>query len=994
MTESHRVFTISPDRPFLDALAAQLLAETTGDPLLLGGYTVLLPTRRSCRAAGEAFLRVSGGKALVLPTLQPIGDIDEDQMILDEVPGLEEPDLGPAVPSLRRQLLLARLILSWPREGRSITFDQAARLAAELSHLLDQVQTERLTFDGLGALVPEDYSAHWQETLYFLKILTEHWPAILAEDGALDPAERRNRVLAAQVSAWLESPPNDPVVAAGSTGSIPATADLLAFVAALPNGRVVLPGLQRGTGEDEWAAIGQEQTHPQNGMAHLLARLKVAPEDVAEWPSAGQKRRPDRVNLAAETLRPAETTDAWRSLPALPPSSLRGLERIDCVSEGEEAGVIALKLRYALETPGKTAALITPDRSLARRVAASLRRWEIEIDDSGGQNLGDTAPGTYLRLLAMAAATAFSPVALLALLKHPLATGGMAPGKFRSNVRILERHVLRGPRPGPGLEGLRAVLQDRKESGEIGLRDTTALNSLIGVLEGCVQPLAHAMAGASTPIAELIESHLAVAEALAASADADGGARLWSGEAGEALANFFSELHQSATVLPAVPNGDYVPLLESLMSAQVVRPKFGRHPRLNIWGPLEARLQHADLIVLGGLNEGTWPPKPSVDPWLSRPMRGAFGLPQPERRIGLSAHDFAQAFCAGEVVLTRANKVDGTPTVPSRWLVRLDTVLTGAGLDPDCLQASKWQDWHRALDKPTSQVRIAPPEPRPPLIARPRRLSVTRIETWIRDPYTIYARHVLRLVPMDPLEADPGAAERGIFIHRALETFLKETAGALPDDAVERLLAIGERAFGPALSKPSVRAFWWPRFERIADWFVQQEHVRRQSIERSLVEVHGRLEIDAPGGTFTLSAMADRIDHGVDSRYTVVDYKTGTVPANSEVALGFAPQLPLEAAIATAGGFDGVEDGAEIDSLSYWRLSGGEPPGEVHIVSGDAMQMAAAALEGLRRLVAAYDDESTAYLSVPNPGRATRYNDYLHLARVQEWSASGAGDAP
>ena len=994
MSEKSHVFTISPGRPFLDALATQLLAETSGDPLELGRYTVLLPTRRSCRAAGEAFLRSGGGRPLVLPTLRPIGEIDEDLMILDEVPGLEEPDIAPAVPSLRRQLLLTRLILSGPRKGRAITHDQAARLAAELSRLLDQVQTERLTFNGLATLVPEDYSAHWQETLDFLKILTEHWPAILAEDGALDPAERRNRVLAAQVAAWTDNPPEDPVVAAGSTGSIPATADLLAVVAALPNGRVVLPGLQREVGEGDWAAIGLEQTHPQNGMAHLLAHLRVAPEDVEEWPSAGRRRSPGRVSLATEMLRAAETTDAWRALPALSPSSLRGLERIDCANEGEEAGVIALKLRHVLETPGKTAALITPDRNLARRVAAELRRWQIEIDDSGGQALGDTAPGTYLRALAKAAAMAFSPVAFLSLLKHPLAAGGMAPGTFRSLVRTLERAVLRGPRPGPGFGGLRAVLEVRKDTEQFEPSQISALSSLFDFLESGVQPLAQAIASTSVPIAELIDRQLAAAEALAASEDMDGGTRLWAGDAGEALANFFAELRQSADVLPQIPGVAFAPLIESLMSAHVVRPTFGRHPRLNIWGPLEARLQHANLIILGGLNEGTWPPEPAADPWLSRPMRKAFGLPQPERRIGLSAHDFGQAFCAGEVVLTRANKVDGTPTVPSRWLVRLDTVLAGAGLVPASIQSPRWQEWHRALDQPRTPLRIAPPEPRPPLCARPRRLSVTRVETWIRDPYAIYARHILGLAPIDPLEADPGAAERGIFIHRALEAFLKETAGEMPDDAVERLLEHGEHAFGPALSKPSVRAFWWPRFERIADWFVQQERARRPATRQSLVEVYGQLEIAAPGGIFTLSAMADRIDRGADRRYAIIDYKTGSAPASTEVALGFAPQLPLEAAIAMAGGFEGVEDGAEVGGLSYWRLTGGEPAGEERSVGEDAMQMATAALAGLQRLVAAYDDETTAYLSVPNPRRTMRYNDYLHLARVQEWSASGAGDGP
>ena len=993
MIDPSRIFSISPGRSFLDALAMQVLEETRGDPLALGRYTILLPTRRACRAISDAFLRVGSGRALVLPALRPIGEVDEDQLILDEALGLENPDIPPAVPGLHRQLLLTRLILQWPRKDRDFTFDQAARLAAELSRFLDQVQTERLSFEKLATLVPEDYSAHWQETLDFLKILTDYWPAILADEGALDPAERRNRVLSTQAEAWTNSPPDDPVIAAGSTGSIPATAELLAVVASLPKGRVVLPGLQRDLNENDLTAIAREQTHPQNGMVRLLTYFGMEPEQVKEWPSEITEPPRENVRLVAEVLRAAETSDAWQNLPVLARSSLPALERIDSSDEGEEAGVIALKLRHALETPGRTATLVTPDRNLARRVAAELLRWGIEIDDSGGQALGDTAAGTFLRLILEAASTSFSPVALLALLKHPLAAGGLAPGVFRMKVRALERFVLRGPRPGAGVAGLRAVLLDREELHRIEGMQVTSINVLLKILERCVQPLSQAMTGDRVPFSMLIKLHLAATESLSASDELEGSVRFWAGDAGEALAIFFAELHQSADVLPEIHGTAYADLLGSLMSGQVVRPKFGQHPRLNILGPLEARLQHADLIILGGLNEGTWPPEPTADPWMSRPMRTAFGLPLPERRIGLAAHDFAQAFCADEVVLTRARKVDGTPTVPSRWLVRLDTVLVGSGLDPNVLRLTNWQGWYRALNLPQVPLRIAAPAPRPPLYARPRRLSVTRIETWIRDPYAIYARYILGLVPIDQLEADPGAAEHGIFIHKALESFLKEEMDSPQKSDFATLLAHGERSFGEALSKPSVRAFWWPRFERIAEWFLRQECSTAEAIVRSFVEVKGKLEINAPAGPFTLTATADRIDLGTDGHHTVIDYKTGTLPTNLEVMLGFSPQLPLEAAIAVAGGFPGVSEATTISDLAYWRLTGGEPAGEIRHVSGDVTQVAADALEGLRKLVAIYDDESTPYLAIPNPIRAMRYNDYLHLARVQEWSAIGVEDA-
>ncbi|MCG8598516.1 MAG: PD-(D/E)XK nuclease family protein, partial [Verrucomicrobiales bacterium] len=353
----------------------------------------------------------------------------------------------------------------------------------------------------------------------------------------------------------------------------------------------------------------------------------------------------------------------------------------------------------------------------------------------------------------------------------------------------------------------------------------------------------------------------------------------------------------------------YAALMDALMAGRTVRPRFGRHPRLAILGLLEARLQHADLVVLGGLNEGVWPADPAPDPWMSRPMRERFGLPLPERRIGLAAHDFAQLACASEVVLTRAQKSDGTPTVPSRWLLRLETVLQGCGLGEAFAPDTAWLGLQRGLAAVDAHRPMAAPAPTPPVEARPRRLSVTRIETWIRDPYGIYAREVLGLRPLDPLEADPGAADRGTIIHQALDDFQRAHPDSLPDDALARLLALGRAAFGPTLARPAVRAFWWPRFERIAAWFVKQEAGRRAAVTATATEVHGRIEIAGPAGPFTLTATADRIDRFADGGLSIVDYKTGAAPSDKQVWAGYAPQLPLEAVIAGQGGFEGVTPG-------------------------------------------------------------------------------------
>ncbi len=972
------VFTIPAGENFVAALARQLLAETAGDPLALSAMLILLPTRRSVRALRDAFLWLSEGRPLLLPRMRPLGDLDDDDPDLAQ---MLSTDLPPAIAPLRRRLILARQIMALGGErGGAHSAEQAVPLAQELERLLDQAQTEELSFDRLAELVPDDYAAHWQVTLQFLNLVTEHWPRILQSEGALDPIERRARLLHAQAAAWEVRSPEHPVIAAGSTGSVPATRRLLTVVANLPHGRLVLPGLDRLMDADGVAAC--DESHPQTGLHRLLDAVGLEPHRVPLWP--GTTEHP-RARLIAETMRPAASTDAWRRLDAAAiRPGLAGITRIDCPGAQEEAGVIALHLRAALEEPGKTAALVTPDRTLARRVAAELRRFGIEIDDSAGTPLALTEPGTFLLLTAIMVAEGFAPHDTLAALKHPLASGGTAAARFRHMVRRLELTVLRGARPEPGIAGMRKV------------NGAADLDRWLARLETMTAPFAAALA-TTMPLGDLLKAHITCAEALAADDGVTGAEKLWAGDAGAAASGFVLDLAEAAAgaALPEIPGAGYPALLRELMAGQVVRPAWGRHPRLSIWGPLEARLQQADLIVLGGLNEGTWPAEAPPDPWMSRPMRARFGLAAPERRIGLAAHDFAQGACSPEVVLTRAERQGGAPTVPSRWLMRLDAMLAASGLDP-LPRDNRWLAWQSALGRPATERSELPrpPAPRPPLAARPRRLSVTAIETWRRDPYALYARSILGLRALDPIDADPEAADYGEVVHRALDTLLRTLPeGAMPGDAFARLMEIGRESFGPALARPGVVAFWLPRFERIARWFIDHETGRRHRIAAVATEVKGSLAVETPGGQFIVEAKADRIDRRTDGKLEVIDYKTGSLPKPGEVEAGFAPQLPLEGLIAAAGGFATVPAG-EVAALLYWRLSGaGARAGEARDATPKASPGALieAARDGLVRLVAAFDDPATPYEARPNPVHVPRYSDYLHLARVKEW-VSGTED--
>jgi len=1015
-----KVYTIAPEQPFLATLAGGLVRMTAGDPMRLPRVTVLLPTRRAARALRDVFLLAApkgheAGTPLLLPQMRPIGDLDSDELTLGE--GAADGGalaVPPAIPELRRRLLLTQLVMRWGqvRGQAPLLPGQAAALAASLARFLDTVATEGADFARLADLVPRDLATHWQIVHKFLEILPSQWPHIRAAEGALDPAVRRNRLLERQAAAWRGSPPSDPVIAAGLTGGIPAVSELISIVAALDQGAVILPGLDRRADEAEWRAIERDEAHPQYLLALLLRALGVVRAEVGDWPPAlaphpsprpaggereGPAKRkgegPDdcadlplfaaaakagrppsararRLWLVGEALRPAATTDAWRGLPPQAADTFEGVSRFDCASAQQEAVTIALLLRRKLETSGATAALVTPDRELARRVAVELRRWRIEIDDSAGLPLNRTPPGAFLRLVLDLAVSRLAPVPLLAALKHPLAAGGLDPAVFRRLARRLEKEIL-GPRPAPGFAGLKAALRD----------GDTGLQRFVDRLDACLGRLPELLEGGAVPLARLVIPHIEAAERLAASATEAGHERLWAGEAGESAARFCHELIDAARGFPPLSGRDYPALFEALAAGSVVRPAFGRHPRLAIWGLVEARLQQADLLVLGGLNEGSWPGSAEHDPWMSRQMRRDFCIAVPERSVGIAAHDFAQAFGAPEVALTRAARQEGVPTVPSRWLLRLDAVLRAGGLGHALRPDATIEAAVQQIDEAEHYRPLPSPEPRPPLTARPRKLSVTQIETWLRDPYAIYARHILELEPLDELDADPDRADLGIAIHRALDEFVHRHPRELPTEAEAELLQIGRAHFGAMLSRPGAWAFWWPRFERIVRWLVAQERVHRSLVAESISECEGSLTLPAPGGLFTLTAKADRIDRLAAGGFLLVDYKTGSLPSKKEVKWGFAPQLPLEGAILRDGSF-GVVAGAPA-ALEFWRLTGGVPVGERRpIGDDDPDKLIQRVLDRVRSLIERFDDPATPYLVEPAPQWAPRFSEYRHLERV------------
>lgn len=960
------VFTIPPIRAFADALVAGVIARHGADRLALASGMILVPNSRTGQTIREAFVR-QAENGLLLPRLVAIGDTDLDEATGAALDAIDDDPIPPAIEPLQRQLMLARLI----QQGQNLDAAEAMRLAADLARTLDQLIVEEVIPSRLRDLVPEGLSTHWERSLDQLKTVLDLWPRELAQIGRIDRAERRNRQLNRVAERWRAAPPPGFVVAAGISTGAPAVARLLGTVARMPGGQVVLAGVDLDIDAAEWDAIGGGdetqpiETHPQFHLHQLLTRMKVAREEVREWPWTGKgASTAKRGRAIGHVFAPALKTREWVSLKP-EERNLKGVTALELAAPAEEAQAIAIAIREAIETPGETVALMTPDRDLATRVSAHLERWGIKADDSAGQSLSATSSGTLLLVLIDAAAEQFAPTALLTLLKHPLARADEGRRAWLDGARKLDL-ALRGPRPAPGLSAIAAFLAEGDKRTR-PVRQAAApfweeVASLLAPLEGRL------------PID--LPGLVALLREVASSLSGDA---VWAGQAGRALAQLVASLEAvgndgpKSVSLPALSQ-----MLRLLMDGIAIRPGYGGHPRVSIWGLLEARLQSADTMILAGLNEGTWPQLPAPDPWLAPRIRRELGLPSLERRIGLSAHDLAGALGAPRVVLTRAARDARSPTIASRFWLRLET-MTGGLPPPD----TRHDLLARLLDTHEGQPeREKRPVPCPPADERPRTINVTDADRLSADPYAFYARTMLGLSALDPVDADPGPAWRGSLIHSVLEGWAKED-GYAPGALVARM----DAALSAETIHPLIRALWLPRLAEAAEWIERQvECNRADGREPGPSEEASEAELEG----ITIRGRVDRIDRLADGSLAVIDYKTGEAPSNRQVEEGFAMQLGLIGFIAENAGFAGTQGKA--NAFEYWSLARdqrsrtfgktsspvhgktavSEPEAFVDFIANEFRKAAARWLTG--------DEPFTAK-------RAPEYawSDYDHLMRLEEW---------
>ncbi|MFZ4121132.1 MAG: PD-(D/E)XK nuclease family protein [Caulobacterales bacterium] len=956
-----RVFTVPAAASFLDVLSEAMVQALVREdqPFALADAVVLLPNRRSSRSLMDAFARRLGGAALA-PVMRPLADLEDDPDVWGAEP------LSFAVPAaidpLRRRLELAALVRR--RESAAGGVDDPVRALAfadALCALLDgAAAADGVDWSGLADLVTDaNLAEHWRQSAAFLEIIATYWPQRLAADSLLDPAMRRNRVLDALTAHWSLQAHTGPVVIAGSTGSIAATRRLMAVVARMPMGAVVLPGLDRSLDDAAWDAVGPQ--HPQFSLKETLRFLDLPRHLVSSLD--GSTAVTPRELVLREALAPADTTADWlvRLAEAGGADTVRagaaGLRLVEAETEDEEAAVIALALREAVETEGSTAALVTPSATLARRVASKLSRWGVNPATSIGRPLGDTAVGGLISLLTGLAEDNGDPVLLAGLLKHPLCDFGVSA----QDVARFEHAWLRGARR----YGPLADLVGRK-NGEIATVLLEALSSLLSLSDE-----------------ETVQLDK-FSDALAQAYESVAGERAWTAADGEAAAQLFSGLIAHGESLGAMRLDQARRALMQMMAGKEAAPEGAGDGRISILGPLEARLQRRDLIVLAGLNEGVWPESAREDAFLSRSMRSALGLLSPDVRVGLSAHDFAQLAAAPRVLMTRAKRQDGAPTVASRWVWRLATLMRGALPAPLAAApaALGLLAWARMLDAPSVYAPTPAPKPRPPAEKRLKRLSVTDVETLIRDPYALYAKRILGLGVLRAVGSAPGPAERGVAIHAAIEDF--ERSDPQGRDA-SLLVALLRRKLHDAGFDRAAVAADSVRLKIAADRFVAWLEGRRSRARTTLMEEIGAITLR---GGVQLRGKADRIDLLRDGTGEILDVKSGQPPTDKQVKAGLNPQLPLEAAMLARGAFPSAQ-AVQASALIYWRFGGRDPGPTVLKLEDGAHAEGEKALAQLEALLAQYSRAEQPFLSKPRAQFINAWADYDLLARRQEWVNAG-----
>lgn len=932
------IYSVSFSQLFLGSIADYLLSRTSD--FALSEWTVYLPTRRSCMVLEETLFQKNPQTSFILPRIVALGETTPEELILMSSELVEELSLLPAVirPS-RRRLLLATLIEKFRYSERGMGADLALKWADKLTAILDEMRTHDVNLKTLKEIGPvSGHAEHWEKIHTFLSLVSNHWDSILEEEQAVESITWQKRILDAYAHFLKTQGTRKPIMIAGSLGTIPSTANLIQAISKLPNGVVVLPGLEK---------IKQKEPvsprHPQFFLFALLEKLDI---------------NPCHVEYLTDTQHFDTDTSCHKK------SEFQGIE-IQCENlsymeasdQAEEARLVAISIRKALEEGKKKIVCVATDQALLKRINTELEVWDIVPLSPQSRSLIDTNLGSFLHLVTLGLSNPFPVVALASLCKHALS-------KKTEDWNLFERYILRKWTGSYSLQALDYAVQRAENQMDLDTWNQVAdfynqLKKLLMDRDG-THSLKYYLKKIDTFLRWLAE-HDEPAESLFL---------ILCPEEAESFQTLWEDLHKSGDleiVHPQNLSDVFFTLLQQPYQALVG----GHTQEVLLLPPADARFIDADLKILAGLNEGVWPLEPPKDPFFTYNMRQSLKLPPLESKIGQSAHDFLSCLCGpGDKLITRSLRIGGVPSIPSRFLSYLHLGLKRKGLKLH--SSNELKQWSRDLYLPPQKITLGIPAPCPPANLRPNRLSVTEIGLLLKDPYSIYAKHILKLTELNFFSNQHQYRSFGIFVHECLHEWNRDFNKTEAPSFLNRAKFL----FGLHFGSWEENRFWWEKFLNLLKWVSLQS-----PWSNTVTEIRGEIVLPIGDHLFTLFGKADRIDWNEQS-LRIIDYKTGGVPSGSSVKSGESPQLLLEALIFYKNGFSGLPI-APLTSLEYWGVLT-----EEKVILKDDLNLFISNIEQrLQKLMTSFLNDSTPYLSYPK-GKLSDYS-YDHLSRFQEWHMGG-----
>jgi ATP-dependent helicase/nuclease subunit B len=935
-----------------------------------------MPNRRSANALRTVFLEEIESGSRILPSIEAIGDLDEKAIVLS---GVDSDSLLEYLKSQKtsleigyRLLLLRETMLNYSHSS----IEQAMGLSKELDVFLRDIENYEIDFSKLDNLVGEDLAIHWQQILDFLKNFGTRWQDLLNKHNIASTYGNRVSSVRFYEKILKKVGLKNPLLMVGNFEPSESTLNLMKTLLKCDNAYLIFKGLENVMTAEECQSI--DETH-----SHFLSE-KTLEKLALDKRSMVNLRYPEYKTIGNDSLQslyismlPPELTYRWQNNDKI--CELKHIQYIECREIHDELNLIMVYLLDHIAKNGLKNIALVANQELSQRLELLLSYWNIPFNNNYGKKFILHGVVRYLMLIVEVYNENYRANKLLSLLKNNFTRFGYDREKLLKNIQLFEEYILHNGVNRNGMESYRVNL--RSVENEQTREDLTEffdrIESYFAILDG-----------KNLPLEKLVQNHLQLAEKLAGSVENDGADILWhSEESGEKVRElFYGELLLQSKYFGNSNIADYEYILNFLISERSYSDDYSLYPAVNITSVQEAQLINYDLVIIANLNDGANPMNTPPDPWMSRKMRIDLGLPPRETEIGKSYFNLIQLVAQKKVLLTRSRNVDGTPSIKSRFLQRLETMLhcNGLGLATNEAIVRGFQKYHSFEYNLENNIYKVRPQPKPPVNLRPRNLSATNIDLLNLNPYDIYVKKILALKKTNPLEKENIHARVGIILHSIFERYSRDYEKYRRSGSGALALLVKDTLDHSFANDQLLTELYYDRVLETTRYFIELDERSRKENYSITLEDWNECDLGA-GKNFFLSARIDRMEK-LNNSMRIIDYKTGTAPSKTDIICGWRLQLPVEALILSKS-----RPGIDIESLQYWLVKqknckvteindGEKMRGTNNIIL--IRELVKKTEEFVMKLVDLFDNEFTGYTAT---NRNSHYSDFNHLSRLEEW---------